>query len=163
MTADMAMETKKRKANWNENELEVLADAVVCDINIIRGKFFSSLTHEKKQSVWMKITEKINAVSTAGRSVEEVKKKWHDSLSIVKKKESNRLKSMRETGGGPPLEVIFKQWELSILQTLSPTAISGIPGAVDTSEESVPSVQAVPSDINNNDSVEDNEDSVRTI
>lgn len=39
------------------------------------------------------------------------------------------------TGGGPPTEVTFKPWELTILGTLSPVSIYGIEGEADTGKE----------------------------
>lgn len=45
------------------------------------------------------------------RTVEEVKKKWADMVSLTKKKESERRKAIRQTGGGPAIEVFFKEWE----------------------------------------------------
>eukprot|EP00105_Crassostrea_gigas_P034081 XP_019918229.1 PREDICTED: uncharacterized protein LOC105349154 [Crassostrea gigas] len=39
------------------------------------------------------------------------------------------------TGGGPPTEVTFKPWELTILSTISPVSIYGIEGGADTGKE----------------------------
>lgn len=45
------------------------------------------------------------------RTIEEVKKKWQDAQSSIKKKEGERLKSSRLTGGGPAPDISFKPLE----------------------------------------------------
>ncbi|ESO90578.1 hypothetical protein LOTGIDRAFT_239609 [Lottia gigantea] len=40
---------------------------------------------------------------------------------------------MNGTGGGSEPDIYFRKWELIVLDTLSPAAIVGIEGAVDTS------------------------------
>lgn len=44
--------------------------------------------------------------------MDEVKKKWKDARTNVKKKEAMRKKQSKTTGGGPPPEVYFKPWNL---------------------------------------------------
>lgn len=50
----------------------------------------------------------INSMNVVERTVEEVKKKWADMVSLTKKKESERRKAMKQTGGGPAIEVFFQ-------------------------------------------------------
>ncbi|XP_062599043.1 uncharacterized protein LOC134260505 [Saccostrea cucullata] len=55
---------------------------------------------------------RVNAVSLqCRREVGDIKKKWQDLQSVVKKKESQRRKSIRQTGGGPMELGAFKPWE----------------------------------------------------
>ncbi|XP_061174228.1 uncharacterized protein LOC133183285 isoform X2 [Saccostrea echinata] len=63
----------------------------------------------------------------------DIKKKWQDLQSFVKKKESQRRKSVRQTGGGPMQISSLKPWEEKILQTIPQTSICGIEDGVDTS------------------------------
>lgn len=44
------------------------------------------------------------------RTTEEMKKKWADMQSLTKKKEAER-RSMKQTGGGPAPNFMFKNWE----------------------------------------------------
>lgn len=44
------------------------------------------------------------------RTTEEMKKKWADMQSLTKKKEAER-RSMKQTGGGPAPNSMFKNWE----------------------------------------------------
>lgn len=54
---------------------------------------------------------RVNAESFINRTVEKVKKKWADMQSLTKKKESERRRAMKLTGGGPPSGIYFKEWE----------------------------------------------------
>eukprot|EP00105_Crassostrea_gigas_P043941 XP_019928089.1 PREDICTED: nuclear apoptosis-inducing factor 1-like [Crassostrea gigas] len=76
----------------------------------------------------------INAASITccRREVDEVKKKWKDARTNVKKKEAMRRKQSTTTGGGPPPEVYFKPWELDVLAMIPEELIHGIEGGVDT-------------------------------
>uniref|UniRef100_A0A8W8M6T6 Myb/SANT-like DNA-binding domain-containing protein n=1 Tax=Magallana gigas TaxID=29159 RepID=A0A8W8M6T6_MAGGI len=86
------------------------------------------------------IANQVNAVAMVNRTTEEMKKKWADMQSLTKKKEAERRRSMKQTGGGPAPNFMFKNWENLVLQSLSDVAIEGISGGVDTAEcESRPS------------------------
>nr|XP_022306165.1 uncharacterized protein LOC111112726 [Crassostrea virginica]XP_022306166.1 uncharacterized protein LOC111112726 [Crassostrea virginica] len=50
----------------------------------------------------------------------------------LRKKEACRKREACMTGGGPLTEFRFKPWEMTILSTLSPTAIHGLQGGADT-------------------------------
>ncbi|XP_062620631.1 nuclear apoptosis-inducing factor 1-like, partial [Saccostrea cucullata] len=103
---------KPRKANFTDLEVEVLVDAVSTNYKVLYGKFSPSLTNNMKTAAWETVTEKVNAVSLqCRREVGDVRKKWQDLQSAVKKKESQRRKSMRQTGGGPMELGAFKPWE----------------------------------------------------
>ena len=53
------MDTKnKRKPNWTEEEMVVLADGVRDRLDIIKGKFSATLTAEKKTRSWMQVVER---------------------------------------------------------------------------------------------------------
>lgn len=59
---------------------------------------------------------RVNAVSLncGTREVEDVKKRWKDAKTAVKKKESKRKSGLQKTGGGPPVDVTFRPWELDV-------------------------------------------------
>ena len=57
----------------------------------------------------------MNAVSSSCvRTVDETKKRWNDVKGSVKKKESMRKREMVKTGGGSPLHIPFKSWEIDV-------------------------------------------------
>lgn len=128
-------EKKPRKPNWTSEEMEVLAEAYLSSYKVIRGKLTPVVTSEVKKRAWENITDKVNAVSLCLRTVEETRKRLQDVQSCIKKKEAYRKKEADMTGGGPPTEITFKPWELTILSTISPVSIYGIEGGADTGKE----------------------------
>ncbi|XP_064606890.1 uncharacterized protein LOC135471548 isoform X3 [Liolophura sinensis] len=50
------------------------------------------------------MTKRVNSVAKVERTVEEIKKKWSDLSSQVKRKEARRRADARKTGGGAPME-----------------------------------------------------------
>lgn len=72
--------------------------------------------HFRKINFYSLFSHRINAASITccRREVDEVKKKWKDARTNVKKKEAMRKKQSTTTGGGPPPEVYFKPWELDV-------------------------------------------------
>ncbi|CAC5383492.1 unnamed protein product [Mytilus coruscus] len=124
----------KRKPNWTEAELDALSKGVAENINMVKGKFSPSVTNDFKNRCWATITQRINAEnpSAVSRGVADVKKKWQDLQSIVKKKEAARRRSLNATGGGPSPEDTTKSWEKAIISTFTNTQLEGIAGGEDT-------------------------------
>nr|XP_022286425.1 nuclear apoptosis-inducing factor 1-like [Crassostrea virginica] len=69
---------------------------------ILESKFSNTLTNQKKQSIWKTITEKVNAVGNAQRSVTEVKDKWRNMCRDAKMRFAEHRRESQKTGGGPP-------------------------------------------------------------
>ncbi|XP_048752511.1 uncharacterized protein LOC125664050 isoform X2 [Ostrea edulis] len=127
---------KSRKPNWSDAEMNALVEAYSNSIQIIRGKFSSSLTCEMKRRAWEDVTEKVNAVTVSCvRTVKETKKKILDSQSNVKKKEAFRKRVAARTGGGPYFAVSFKPWELIVLGTIPQEVTHGLERGEDTERE----------------------------
>ncbi|XP_056009439.1 uncharacterized protein LOC125680059 [Ostrea edulis] len=149
------MEITSRKKNWSEAEIAILVDQVEENKDVLKGKFSTSLSAAYKAATWARITifdfedffqvlnkslnflklvfhlNSINAVGGSGRTLKEVKKKWQDVQSSTKKKEVDRLKIQRQTGGGPPPTDI-KEWERKIVGIMSKSVLCGIPGGCDS-------------------------------
>lgn len=67
----------------------------------------------------------------------DVKKKWQDLSSQIKKREAERRRGLHATGGGPSVLVEeLKSWERKIVGTISKSSLEGVPGGVDTSAPS---------------------------
>lgn len=80
----------KRKPNWSNEEIEVLVQCVTDNIRLIKGKFTPSITNEAKNRCWVEITS---------QEVCDVKKKWQDLSSQIKKNVK-----LRGEEGSMPLE-----------------------------------------------------------
>ena len=68
---------------------------------ILQSKFTDSVTNKTKTETWKAITEKVNAVGVASRTIYEVKQKWKGLFSTAKKEFSQQKKAQKKTGGGP--------------------------------------------------------------
>ena len=92
---------RKRKPNFSVNEISVITENVKNHLAVIQSKLTNNITNRKKNEVWQEITDAVNAVGTAGRTLAEVKDKWKNLHSTVKKEFSTFRKETKKTGGGP--------------------------------------------------------------
>ena len=76
---------RKRKQNFSVYEIEVITDNVKKNLDLIQSKLTNAVTNKKKQMLWEEITQAVNAVGTAKRTVTEVKEKWKNLHSTAKK------------------------------------------------------------------------------
>lgn len=122
-----------RNARFSQAACEVIISEVARHKALLFGSLKSNIiTNDKKIRVWKDIAGKVSAVDTCPRSWQEVRKKWADMASRTKKKESQRRRESRRTGGGaPPKELTHN--ERMVVEIIGETAVSGIPGSIDTS------------------------------
>ena len=70
------------------------------NLDLIQSKLTNAVTNKKKQMLWEEITQAVNAVGTAKRTVTEVKDKWKNLHSIAKKEFAEFKRETKITGGG---------------------------------------------------------------
>ena len=99
--AGNSAEKRKRKPNFTTRELTIITENVEANKGILQSKFTDNVTNKTKTETWKAITEKVNAVGVASRTIYEVKQKWKGLFSIAKKEFSQQKKAQRKTGGGP--------------------------------------------------------------
>ena len=92
---------RKRKPNFSVNNVSVITENVKNHLAVIQSKLTNNITNRKKNEVWQQITDAVNAVGTAGRTVAEVKDKWKNLHSTVKKEFLTFQRETKKTGGGP--------------------------------------------------------------
>ena len=83
---------RPRKTNWSDSEITVLTEKVEENLDLIRSKFSNNVTNAKKNTAWLEITEAVNAVGVAYRTVQEVRDKWKNLTSIHGKGRIFRLR-----------------------------------------------------------------------
>lgn len=127
-TVQQEKQRRPRKTNWSNSEIIVLTERVEEKLDLIRSKFSDSVTNAKKNAAWLEITEAVNAVGVAYRTVQEVRDKWKNMTSTAKKEFSDFGKEQRKTGGGPapkkPSAATAKIIEI-FKETASFTGLSG--------------------------------------
>ena len=69
---------RKRKANWSQDQLLLLAQFVLERRGVIKGRFGAGLTSKKKRVAWEEFCVNINASFPAVRhSTDDCEKRWY--------------------------------------------------------------------------------------
>ena len=76
--ASPAISRKARKQNFSASEIAVLTEKVEESLSLIQSKFTNNVTNQKKNEMWKKIAEAVNAVGVAMRTTAEVREKWRN-------------------------------------------------------------------------------------
>ena len=93
-------QTWPHKTNWSDSEITVLTEKVEENLDLIQSKFSNNVINAKKNAAWLEITEAVNAIGVAYRTVQEVRDKWKNLTSTAKKEFSDYEKEQRKNGGG---------------------------------------------------------------
>ncbi|XP_060937096.1 nuclear apoptosis-inducing factor 1 [Limanda limanda] len=82
----MALAAKKRKMNFSEQEVTIIVEEIERHKHALVNHFNAGVTHVAKNRAWLDILQKVNGVSTCPREQAEVKKKWSDMKTEVRRK-----------------------------------------------------------------------------
>ncbi|XP_035435021.2 uncharacterized protein LOC118265871 [Spodoptera frugiperda] len=101
-TENICIVAKKRKraANWDSLEKNLLLNCVKEHISVIENKNTDTNTNKAKLRAWQKITERFNELNNKERTTVEIKQQWRFSKLDAKKKLSNYKRDQNRTGGG---------------------------------------------------------------
>ncbi|NXR37823.1 TSNA1 protein, partial [Zosterops hypoxanthus] len=88
---------KRRKANFNEAETEVLIEQVLKHERLLFAAGPGRASAGQKRKVWELIRHKVNPVAACPRDVEDLKKRWRD----LKRRDRSKLCRLSQ-GCGPP-------------------------------------------------------------
>ena len=80
---------RKRKKNFSVKEITVITESVRKNLEIIQSKLTNSITNKRKTEAWEEITRDVNTVGQENRTMQEVKDKWKNLHSTVKKEFSS--------------------------------------------------------------------------
>ena len=76
---------KPRKHNFSASEVSILTEKVEENLAILQSKFTNNVTNLKKKQVWSEITAAVNALGVHKRTETEVREKWKNLHSAVKR------------------------------------------------------------------------------
>ncbi|XP_045620001.1 nuclear apoptosis-inducing factor 1 isoform X2 [Procambarus clarkii] len=91
--------SKKRKPNFTDEEVLMMLNQVQKRKKVILGKLDGSLTVHDKNNAWHVIAAAVTATSPYIRGPNEVRKKFTDLRSVVKKKTAVISRELRKAGG----------------------------------------------------------------
>lgn len=82
----MAVPAKKRKMNFSEREVEIIVEELELKKHLLVNHFNAGVPLAAKSAAWHSILRRVNAVATCRRELPEVKKKWSDLKTEVRRK-----------------------------------------------------------------------------
>ncbi|KAM4695912.1 nuclear apoptosis-inducing factor 1 [Rhinophrynus dorsalis] len=151
----MATPAKKRKMNFSEQEVEIILEEVEKQKHILINHFNAGVPHLTKTNAWHDILKRVNAISTCHRELAEVKKKWSDLKTEVRRKMS-QARATAEAEGDVDTEPItltpMQQricnllGESSILSGAAQECTAEIPGQVATNSPGAMTLSQIPAE-----------------
>uniref|UniRef100_A0A669Q586 Nuclear apoptosis inducing factor 1 n=1 Tax=Phasianus colchicus TaxID=9054 RepID=A0A669Q586_PHACC len=109
MASPPAPPTKKRKMNFSEREVEIIVEELERGKHLLINHFNAGVPLAAKAAAWHDILRRVNAVATCHRELPEVKKKWSDLKTEVRRKVAQVRAAMEggsesQNGGGAGTE-----------------------------------------------------------
>ncbi|NWJ06743.1 NAIF1 factor, partial [Crypturellus undulatus] len=89
---------KKRKMNFSEREVEIIVEELERGKHLLVNHFNAGVPLAAKAAAWHDILRRVNAVATCHRELPEVKKKWSDLKTEVRRKVA-QVRAAMEGGG----------------------------------------------------------------
>ncbi|XP_027279606.1 nuclear apoptosis-inducing factor 1 [Cricetulus griseus] len=96
----MAVPAKKRKMNFSEREVEIIVEELELKKHLLVNHFNAGVPLAAKSAAWHGILRRVNAVATCRRELPEVKKKWSDLKTEVRRKVA-QVRAAVEGGDAP--------------------------------------------------------------
>ncbi|XP_043951976.1 nuclear apoptosis-inducing factor 1 [Gambusia affinis] len=135
----MASAAKKRKMNFSEREVEIIVEEIEKQKQTLVSHFNAGVTHMAKNNAWMDILKKVNAVTTCPRELPEVKKKWSDMKTEVRRKVAQARAAIEGTAADcAPVPVILTAMQQRICNLLGEATIISLPAGDTEAEISLP-------------------------
>lgn len=135
----MASLAKKRKMNFSEREVEIIVEEIEKQKHTLVNHFNAGVTHMAKNNAWVDILKKVNAVTTCPRELAEVKKKWSDMKTEVRRKVAQARAAIEGTSADcAPVPVILTAMQQRICNLLGEATIISLPAGDSDAEITLP-------------------------
>ncbi|XP_006782195.1 nuclear apoptosis-inducing factor 1 [Neolamprologus brichardi] len=135
----MASVAKKRKMNFSEREVEIIVEEIEKQKHTLVNHFNAGVTHMAKNNAWMDILKKVNQVTTCPRELPEVKKKWSDMKTEVRRKVAQARAAIEGTSADcTPVPVILTAMQQRICNLLGEATIISLPAGDSDAEITLP-------------------------
>lgn len=135
----MASLAKKRKMNFSDREMEIIVEEIEKQKHTLVNHFNAGVTHMAKNQAWVDILKKVNAVTTCPRELAEVKKKWSDMKTEVRRKVAQARAAIEGTSADcTPVPVILTAMQQRICNLLGEATIISLPAGDSDAEITLP-------------------------
>ncbi|XP_067114776.1 nuclear apoptosis-inducing factor 1 [Osmerus mordax] len=139
----MASFAKKRKMNFSEREVEIIVEEIEKQKHTLVNHFNAGVTHIAKNNAWLEILKKVNAVTTCPRELAEVKKKWSDMKTEVRRKVAQARAAIEGTSADcTPVPVILTAMQQRICNLLGEATIISLPAGDSDAELTLPATMS---------------------
>ncbi|XP_045028532.1 uncharacterized protein LOC123471361 [Daphnia magna] len=143
--------TKRSRDVWLEKETYMMLETFIIYKDILNGAYSSTVTKERKNSLWKEITSVIHNdhPECTEKTQEQVEKKGKNFMAAARVAIRNYNNGLTETGGGPLgedgiLRPIYQKYYEEVLGLHNPAvSATAIPGAIDTDDLTVVAKNAV--------------------
>ncbi|KAG8447970.1 hypothetical protein GDO86_015176 [Hymenochirus boettgeri] len=123
----MATPAKKRKMNFSEQEVEIILEEMEKQKHVLINHFNAGVPLLTKSNAWHEILKRVNAVSTCHRELAEVKKKWSDLKTEVRRKMSQARAAVEGEGDVGMAPVMLTPTQQRICNLLGENSILTLP------------------------------------
>uniref|UniRef100_A0A3B1IC62 Nuclear apoptosis inducing factor 1 n=1 Tax=Astyanax mexicanus TaxID=7994 RepID=A0A3B1IC62_ASTMX len=123
----MASQAKKRKMNFSEREVEIIVEEMEKQKHVLVNHFNAGVSHIAKNGAWLEILKRVNAVTNCQRELAEVKKKWSDLKTEVRRKVAQARAAMEGTEDCGTVPVILTAMQQRICNLLGEATIISLP------------------------------------
>ncbi|XP_019749091.1 nuclear apoptosis-inducing factor 1 isoform X1 [Hippocampus comes] len=135
----MVSVAKKRKMNFSEREVEIIVEEIEKQKHTLVNHFNAGVTHMAKNNAWLEILKKVNAVTTCPRELPEVKKKWSDMKTEVRRKVAQARAAIEGTSTDcTPVPVLLTAMQQRICNLLGEATIISLPAGDSDTEITLP-------------------------
>lgn len=125
--------------NFSEREVEIIVEEIEKQKQTLVSHFNAGVTHMAKNNAWMEILKKVNAVTTCPRELPEVKKKWSDMKTEVRRKVAQARATIEGTAADcAPVPVILTAMQQRICNLLGEATIISLPAGDPEAEITLP-------------------------
>ncbi|XP_018588464.2 nuclear apoptosis-inducing factor 1-like [Scleropages formosus] len=134
----MASAAKKRKMNFSDREVEIIVEEIDRHKHVLVNHFNAGVTHIAKNNAWQEILKRVNAVTTCPRELAEVKKKWSDLKTEVRRKVAQARAAMDGTADSAPVSVTLTSTQQHICNLLGEATVISVAAGEQSTEISLP-------------------------
>lgn len=135
----MASFAKKRKMNFSDREVEIIVEEIEKQKHTLVNHYNAGVPHITKNNAWIEILKKVNAVTTCPRELAEVKKKWSDMKTEVRRKVAQARSAIEGTSiDCAPVPVILTAMQQRICNLLGEATIISLPAGEQDAEITLP-------------------------
>ncbi|XP_069486223.1 myb-related transcription factor, partner of profilin-like [Ambystoma mexicanum] len=118
--------SRQRKERFSEDELNMLADTLAENADVVFASDLKRAAQLKKKEVWELVGHRVSVVGTTPRTVKDLKKRWDHLRLLVRNILSANQSQGLATGGGSNSLIKLSRWEETCASTIGRESIDEV-------------------------------------